>query len=157
MRIRTAIRKFVKWGGAALAVVLLVVWIGSAWYGVISPGFGRQQVGVLAGTFFWQSYVDPDRALPAAFFSRPTRKPFTWRFRYMDGDDGFSFLIPLWFPLLLTIIPTGFAWRPDIIARRRSRRGACMKCGYARSGLAAGAVCPECGTAPAAAGAAAKA
>ena len=33
-------------------------------------------------------------------------------------------------------------------AQRRARAGCCTGCGYERRGLAADAVCPECGTVP---------
>jgi len=59
------------------------------------------------------------------------------------------FTIPLWAPLLLTLIVTGLAWRADTLARRRAMLGKCPTRGYARTGLAPEAVCPECGSAAA--------
>lgn len=36
---------------------------------------------------------------------------------------------------------------PGVLRRwRRRRRGLCVRCGYSRTGLAEGGVCPECGT-----------
>jgi len=48
---------------------------------------------------------------------------------------------------LLSAAITAVAWRLDTLARRRADRTHCPRCRYDRSGLAAGAVCPECGTA----------
>jgi hypothetical protein len=61
---------------------------------------------------------------------------------------------PIWTGLLLNTAIFSAAWWAlllvprTIIARRRSRRGVCPKCGYDLAGLAT-AVCPECGTASA--------
>jgi rubrerythrin len=39
------------------------------------------------------------------------------------------------------------AWYLEILARR-ARLNLCPKCKYDRTGIAAGAVCPECGSLP---------
>ncbi len=49
--------------------------------------------------------------------------------------------------LIATI--TAAAWRFDTLARRRASLNLCPKCNYDRTGLAVGAVCPECGRLPA--------
>ena len=54
----------------------------------------------------------------------------------------------LWPIALCALGVTAFARYLDTLARRRARIGFCPKCNYDRTGLAAGAVCPECGSAP---------
>jgi len=61
--------------------------------------------------------------------------------------------VPLWaldLPiLLLAAIPIcarAIARRRDALKHRRVQAGLCPTCGYNRAGIAAGAVCPECGT-----------
>ncbi len=156
MPIRTVIRKGLKWGGAPLAVVLVVAWIGSAWRAFASPTFGPHQFGVGRGALFWVAYP-PGRPIFESFAFHPTLGPFFWWFRYEANAISYMLAIPLWPFLLLTLIVTGFAWRADLIARRRAMLGKCAKCGYARSGLPPGAVCPECGSAAAVAASDAKA
>jgi hypothetical protein len=56
-----------------------------------------------------------------------------------------QWIIPFWALLISVAIPTAFLWRRD--RRDRFGPGRCPKCGYSLAGLAAGAGCPECGTA----------
>ncbi len=153
MRILTAIRKSVKWGGAALAVVLAVVWIGSGWWGLSLPNFGPHHFSVFKCAAVWMT--DPmgiSRNVESFSFYSIQGGCFWW-VRYYTIASTSTLYIPLWIPTLLTLIVTGFAWRPELIARRRAMFGKCVKCGYARNGLAPGAVCPECGAAAVAAAA----
>jgi hypothetical protein len=72
-----------------------------------------------------------------------------WWFAYESSSirqySHGTLFIPLWFPALLL----GGLW---YVLGRLERRAAlgriCQKCHYDRTGLAAGAVCPECGAAP---------
>ena len=157
MRSRTAIRKLFKWGGAALTVVLLSARVGSAWWYVVSPTFGDQQFGLGLGRLSWLTDSTSRTAVGSWYWRSCSKFPFFWWFGYSTTPRGSGLYIPVWPLLLLTLMGTRSAWRADRLARREARRGLCSKCGYALSGLAPGAVCPECGTAPAAAGAAAKA
>lgn len=50
-------------------------------------------------------------------------------------------VLPMWFILLFTGVPTAWLSRID----RRTQPGQCHACGYDLAGLADGAVCPECG------------
>ncbi len=62
---------------------------------------------------------------------------------YDDGEIGF--FLSLW-PLSLLLGAAGtFALRSGILARRRALGNKCKSCDYDLTGLAAGAVCPECG------------
>jgi hypothetical protein len=58
------------------------------------------------------------------------------------------FVIPYWFPLLLTAIPPVIWLHPIGRLRRRSRLrlNRCSNCGYALTGNMSG-ICPECGAA----------
>ena len=55
---------------------------------------------------------------------------------------------PLWPAPALLFGGAAIAWMAEAVARRRSRVGNCGKCKYDRTGLAATARCPECGTMP---------
>ena len=55
--------------------------------------------------------------------------------------------VPTWMIALLAATLSGMSWRAWWRDRHR-RRGLCAKCGYDRSGLRDGAMCPECGTPP---------
>jgi hypothetical protein len=57
-----------------------------------------------------------------------------------------TFGASLLYPALLTSLPAALLWYID---RRRFGPGLCPTCGYDRTGLAADAKCPECGTVPA--------
>jgi hypothetical protein len=54
--------------------------------------------------------------------------------------------LPLWPLVILAGFVATLAWLVDALARRRERAGRCPNCNYDRAGLAAGAVCPECGS-----------
>jgi len=63
-------------------------------------------------------------------------------------DRSFS-IRPIWPAVVASFFVSVAAWSLDILARRRGRLNLCPKCHYDRTGLAAGAVCPECGKLPA--------
>ena len=135
-----------KWGGAILTVLLVVVWIGSGWLDVIWDPGGGGEIGVEAG----QLWIAPpylsgvlDHSGIFTVFARVG--PLNWWFTWENWGDGPAIAIPLWFPALLSLLATAAAWRADAKYLRRVREGACPACGYDRAGLAAGAVCPECG------------
>jgi len=148
-RLKTAVRKTVKWGGAGLSVLLLAVWIGSGWYGtyrrvssgrmyMVSDGVFEIRTPI-AGPFprkdEWAFY-EHDNSLSKWWFRWTT----VWLFEHLE--------IPLWLPALLSLLATAAAWRADAKYMRRVRVGLCAGCGYDRAGLAADAVCPECGKQP---------
>ena len=143
MKPHPRIRKTVKWGGAVVSVVLLAAWVGCNWWwvqwkaaggGVVIVSAGRITVGdVGSGGSFSGWKVGTYRGA------------LEWW--YMSNWTGSVWWIdtPLWIPVVPTLLVTAAAWRMDLALRRRERMGKCAKCGYDRTGLALGAVCPECG------------
>ena len=126
-----------------VTVVLVVVWIGSGrwfarWYGkdqaVLDVGNGSLGVGV------WSLHEFPGTSVIR-------QGPWRWNWMpYCRADTATWYVcIPLWIPVIACGAMTAAAWRLDALARRRARLHLCPKCNYDRAGLAAGAVCPECG------------
>jgi hypothetical protein len=180
MKPHPRIRKTIKWGGAAVTLLLVVVWVGSGWIRCSLGSCGR----------FW-SFVQPGR-LVLGWWGRPAYRETTdaelvddpareairssnlalsrecsrldgalaeilvdkarpphGLFRWFDGAHCASrgiAVVPLWLAPALIMLPTLFAWRLDSLAHRASLN-LCPKCHYDRAGLAAGAKCPECGSA----------
>ena len=148
MRPHPKIRWFVKWAGLVMGVVMVAAWVAS-----VRPSF------LLIVSNEWSVYIDVGWIGIARF---PT-VPKGWE-SYAGGYDyeqppktlhdiaiwgvRFSYWrlwMPIWLPLSCILLPTAAAWRLDALARRRARTTQCFKCSYDRRGLAAGAVCPECG------------
>ena len=134
------------------------MWAISGWYWAwteISIGGQRFGVRVSQGVV-WLEYSSVP--LPAAW-GEPTKHylgpaqaagfpRWRWGFyasvaRYPSGGETSTLVVPLWFVALLAAAPIGWRWHRD--RRERLGRGHCPKCGYDLVGLAAGAVCPECG------------
>ena len=145
-RVRSAVPKAVKWGGAGLTVLLLVVWVGSAWllaswswpYGCLTQvreGVVRVERDV--AVYETPSIFERDVISEHAF-------RLDWRFKFRDYGNNWVAEVPLWALTLPTLALTIFAWHRDAAIRRRLRSG-CCPCGYDRAGLAAMSVCPECG------------
>ena len=138
-----------KWIGAVATVLLLVVWVGSAWIDVgfvaTQPRIGLQlgQGQILVGwqmpsrSRHWRWEMDAHGFMPIRWwvdhFVRPNRPLEIW-------------CIPLWPFILLTGAPTVLMWRQDRRRRLAELSNSCRKCGYSRSGLPAHRPCPECGT-----------
>ena len=152
------------WVGPALVGVLLILMIGSGygyanWYDSDTVEIycydGRLIFNTLRAPNVFAHPGDPIPGAPAERV-RSDDDHSGWYCKKFSGL-WFRRSIPLWIPVVVVVMLTAFAWWPDVRSAGRTRHGRCARCGYARSGLAPGAVCPECGTAPAAAGAAAKA
>ena len=150
-----------KWGGAAVTVLLVVVWIGSGgWQMECFWPESPQIIGFVAlqdGSLMWGTIVatrPSDRALDHAVvrmgFYRypPVNGKIVWHWNLAFWMFHFrSACIPLWGPLVVVALATVSAWHLDTFARRRALLNLCPKCNYDRIGLADGAVCPECGSA----------
>ena len=152
-----------KWGGVVVTMLLVVVWIGSGWYAIGADSGWNDEVEVTAGSC--QIFIATDHGLAAinprnSWFGTtgPPGKGKLWSGKLGWELSGLrssgppfrnvmrtAIYIPLWFLAASSLLGTVVAWRLDALARRRERVGRCPKCHYDRAGLAAGAVCPECG------------
>ena len=148
-----------RWLGLATAVLCAVLWIGCRWrqFGFESSGLWDLQV---SGGAIWLEGTShrsrPIRGTPVApglvAFCRPYKPPLVqwvseliwvpgWNQRVM-GVTPFRVWLPLWIPLGAFGAVAGFAWYRHLSQRKP---GHCPHCRYDRTGLAPGAVCPECG------------
>ena len=148
MKPHPRIRKTIKYGGAALTVLLVVVWIGSGWWTASWSPFADLTVWCSKGHVVAYTYDDRHFApeTPFWFTSRATALTIP-RWIVMQAGSCRRVYVPLWIPVLPTVILTALAFCLDTLARRRERIGYCPKCHYDRAGIASDAVCPECGAA----------
>ena len=160
MKPHPRIRKAVKWGGAAMAAALAVVWFASAWWGA---GFVSREFvcGLDPGQFIVKSGWDTGVSTRTRFESRWRKgfSPWGWTITWeadthdLSGKPIFFWegscmlIVPLWMPIVFLGGLSAAAWRLDVLARRREHARRCVKCGYDRAGLAHDVVCPECGAA----------
>ncbi len=166
MKPHPRIRKTIKWGGAVVTVLLVVVWIGSGWWEVWTPvAFVRAgELGLIkraytlppVGTTLPRTI--PPTPLPTASVAwRLKLTPFAlnWTPRPLlqSVTTGYSRvliqaeLVTLWPFALVGVVCVLTSLVLDLLLSRRHGFGRCPKCNYDRTGLAAGAVCPECGAA----------
>jgi hypothetical protein len=150
MKPHPRIRKAIKWGGAVVTVLLVVVWIGSGWCSVgMQVGDGR---GVFVGDGQLEMCVfgspDPDGDHASSTLvpgwhagCRPFR--LHWWFDHWQFGNLHHLILPLWVPAMITLLAAVITFRLD----HGGQPNACPKCNYDRAGLAAGAKCPECGSA----------
>lgn len=147
-RMKRRRRSIPKWPCTVLTVLLVIVWVGSAWWFVrvsALPTFGFS-VGAGRVQLYWCTpwSLLPERGIETF----RTRMPATmhWQFGLERGllsslnmTDTRVF-IPLWFVTLLFGLPAAATWHRD----RRRAPSVCVKCGYDLRGNTSG-VCPECG------------
>ena len=145
-----------------VCALLVALWVASGWYHIRVAARYAWQANIVGGRGeLWRG----PGAVPGLFGPEAMRRgntfsilhaPFAvdWGFERRlpvhagsPPRSGTVWIVPLWAPFLLAAGATVLAWRLDTLARRRARAGFCPKCGYNRTGLAPGAVCPECGAA----------
>jgi hypothetical protein len=141
------IRKTIKWGGAAVSVLLVVVWIGSAWW-FAAVTARTPPIGVSLDRGALTLSHNDKWEWGAGVFLRNGRGFFLWWQAFTWGTNGWTIGIPVWWLIVPSVGTFAFAWRLDTLARRRARLNLCPKCNYDRAGLAKDAVCPECGERP---------
>lgn len=149
---RKRLRSTIKWGGAVLTVLLLVVWVwsGQMWIGgdllphiTLILTEGRLSV-------VWEEPWSLPPEYGTGFWTwgdqYPEGRLKWWVDTHMIADGTGRQLtgaeIPIWFFSLMTgLASTWLFWRD-----RRKQPGLCINCGYDLRG-ADHAVCPECGAA----------
>lgn len=144
---RRRMRSTIKWGGTALTVLLLIVWVGSGFAHVSVGGARPLDIGIQDGVF----HCSWERPLNNRPFSRlysygrtvGHRRWVQWFHVWTvptSGGTRTSVYVPIWFVAGLVGSPTVWLWLRD----RRRAPGLCCKCGYDLRGNTSG-VCPECG------------
>ena len=146
MKPHPRIRKTIKWGVAVVTVLLVVVWAASfIWF------FGWSNVGN-GSAYFGGGGLQVTHFNGAGFTGAPSYGRGDYSIvevcvipRVYDLKGAWALVLPLWLPIGVASAGTAAAWRLDTLARHRAKLNLCPKCHYDRTGLAAGAVCPECG------------
>jgi hypothetical protein len=150
------IRKTIKWGGAAVTLLLVVVWIGSAWWdlefaaprqGFVALRHGRIEVFGMDPRLVWEGNTVGDSG-PGVTLAGPEPDRYTWWGSWKLDSLGWRLVVPLWLLAAAALGVAIAASAPELLARRRARLNLCPSCHYDRAGLAAGAKCPECGMLP---------
>ena len=151
------IRKTVKWGGAAVTVLLVVVWVGSCWKWRQNVTIGSTTLETATGFVIVGYMGEIDLIDRSGVFTWPKNPPrlvigpfevYWWFWSWGTGTSYWRVLIPLWLPTVPALAATVYLWRRDARLRSRSVLNLCPKCSYDRTGLAPDATCPECGSSP---------
>jgi hypothetical protein len=136
-----------KWSGTVLTVLLLVLWVGSAWWlaGFELSPMGGLQVSAGKVGIGWRESLSITPVSSIWWTPGRHSRPFEWwlageRRTFQRGVAVTAVEIPIWMLVVLFGIPTLWLWRRD----RRGQPGLCIKCGYDLRG-ADHRVCPECG------------
>jgi hypothetical protein len=141
--------KMMKWASAAVCMVLVGVWVASAWWWIRWERSDGGWIGVLGGSLLVTS-DGPERVglVAPGLHALRWHGSFHWLPMHILSRTPFV-LVPLWPIALIFVVPTLIAWRLDTLARRRARIGNCTTCNYDRRGLPGASPCPECGAVPA--------
>jgi hypothetical protein len=142
-------RKTIKWGGAAVTLLLVVVWIGSGWYWIEWLSRSWFAVYLARGQVHISHNMPTAAPIPWGFRADRTDFDLRWLPRWFHSTELEAWMLglPLWVPVIVTAAITTVAWRREIVASRVARLNLCPKCNYDRAGIAKDAVCPECGCA----------
>jgi len=144
------IRKTVKWGCVTLAALFLVLEIASAKRPLLwSMGLDRKVVlkfGRLGVE--WGPASRWDRQASKVLLQWSSKMYFDLGPKVWFNGPYRSVYLPLWGLSLISLAGAGAAWRLDVLVHRRALANPCPRCNYDQTGLAAGAVCPECGSKP---------
>ena len=133
-------RSRARWLLGAGLVVLLAFWFVSRWWtfflGVPNGPFGAFHAGTIMVGY----------GRPNGWYNGVRRwNPRVWNWLPRGGVNDGSVQVYAFVPIWMVAVPLGgaiiWSWR-----REAALPGdPCSRCGYDRSGLTAGSVCPECG------------
>jgi len=137
-----------------VTVLLVAVWIGNPWprdiwrrenfdsFDVYFGGVLDRRVVIGRQNLVW--WIINSRPYPgdtSDWYPFDGKRWFVWK-----DSMTWAVGIPLWVFIAVCAGGTACAWRLDAVVLRRVRVDLCPKCDYDRTGLSAGAVCPECGS-----------
>jgi len=146
MKPHPRIRKTVKWGGAAMTLLLVVLWAASLQVVYTWTCRPTDYIQVATGVVRILHSAKGREGVGFEALRAPGLRMPMWSFGWSRNSDRWVLRMPLWPAIGAALAATVIAWRLDTLARRRARLNVCAKCNYDRMGLAAGAVCPECGS-----------
>ncbi len=119
MKPHPRIRKTIKWGGAVVTVLLVVVWVGSGWWSPqwkTTSGYGGNVTKGLLG-------IAKGEPIAAGWFrlvpkTKVNRHRFHWWFDYVSASEvanssGSSVYVPVWLVVAPLSAITVIAWRAD--------------------------------------------
>src|ERR1043165_2134481 len=113
MKPRPRMRATIKWGGAVITVLLLIGWVGSRWY----TADVRLEATIAIGAVDGQLVIGWNRPWTLVpekfdcFFGYDYYGRFSWWFHIYSFNKSAVILIPIWFLVLLTGVPTFLIWR----------------------------------------------
>lgn len=157
MKSHPRIRKTIKWGGAAMTALLVFVWLASSWVSFSWQGRRPQSWAFVigGGNLSWdhgvvelewgQFPVKQENLGPAIKYTKGSVASGSG---WGVGPTGGMVQVSLWAIICASALATAVAWWIDHLLRPVPV-GCCPRCRYNRAGLAASAVCPECGALPA--------
>ena len=131
-------RRFLKWTGLAVCLVLLAAWVLSIRW-TLNYASGQRACSISIGCLELTNVSVSDARHGWLVFRHPKQGLVYWP-RTVSAGWGRSIMIPLWLLIVPILIPTAVLWWRD----RRPPPGHCQTCGYDLIGNVTG-VCPECG------------
>ncbi|MGH7132578.1 MAG: hypothetical protein ACREJO_11590 [Phycisphaerales bacterium] len=142
--------------GCAVVLAGMLMLLVASTRGDCALTFGRVAFTGRDGLLYtWVYRDDTPWTVPDAYFREFTQPTIKWwsfdagwhRVGWTPVKSVYFVLMPIWVPAM-AVATVGLAcawyWRR---VRRLRVTGKCPACGYSLVGLAAGAVCPECGNA----------
>ena len=146
MKPHPRIQAAVKWGGTVATLLCVTAWGASERWDVrfyAHPWLMSLEPGGVSITH------DPATMwrMPPGWYvlQRTVWTSRIWRPHWEAVAPRTCVVVPFWLPLVFTLSASLAVWNKDAAARRRTRAGACARCGYVLAGLEASTPCPECG------------
>ena len=110
MKPHPRIRKTIKWGGAAVTVLLVVVWIGSGWWGAGADISGNMPVALYRGAFYASTMGG---STPGVAYGLVDSPHYVWTPFYAAWAGDHTINLPLWIFAGPFVVITALAWLID--------------------------------------------